>query len=158
MSSLCLIITMALPSSYLPSVEGMVVGRGKKQWTVGRKLGEGACGVVHELLRGERKLAIKLAPCPSPTLKQTSKAYKAMKHNVNLLHFEQIVYTAQLPHLMGDMIPTVPSSNKDGLEVYGEIKDKGERGRERGREGEGFRTSRHSVPNDFVCVVIPKHP
>lgn len=105
-----------------PLPEGLTLGRKIKNWYVGRLLGTGACGSVHELLsvkENQKKYAVKLVMNPPTTGGRVNKKNKAQQHNSNLLHYESLIYTAHLPDLSGDMIPSIPTK---GPPFYGQVK------------------------------------
>ena len=103
------------------SPEGLVLGNPRHLWRVGRQLGSGACGSVHELSNtlGDR-YAIKLARNPPPGSSRSKKKDKELRRNANLLHYEHIIYTAHVPHLGGDMIPSLPP-HSSGFASYGDL-------------------------------------
>jgi hypothetical protein len=82
-------------------------------YVLGEFLGKGAFGTVYavDFIQGggSTKWACKMAP------EQTQS--KKKKSPVDRLCFESIMYTQQLPHLSGTMIPKVPAP-KDRLRPY----------------------------------------
>lgn len=117
------------------SPEGLLIGRNprKPTWRVGRQLGEGVCGTVHELVSSSETTpisssnhsqsslswAIKMAPLTSQT-KITKKKQAELTHHANLLHMEKLLYTAHLNKLRGNIIPHVPTSIQ-GPPDFGEV-------------------------------------
>jgi hypothetical protein len=115
------------PSSCPP--EGIVVHR---HWRIGKKLGAGVCGSVHELVRNHTNgsssgtalptsaqgvvHAIKLAPLPDYSTsgisttgpKVTKKENGERKTYADILHYESLVYQNQLVDLRGTLIPELP--------------------------------------------------
>jgi hypothetical protein len=108
----------SLPSS----PEGIIIHR---HWRIGKKIGDGACGSVHELVnekdkneanKGKGKTgggpliihAIKLAPLPDPNAKAKSKESVLRKTHADILHYEALVYQNHLVDLRGTLIPELP--------------------------------------------------
>jgi hypothetical protein len=82
-------------------------------YVLGPVLGKGAFGTVYAVDRikggGSTKWACKMEPEQKHSKKKNSA--------VDRLHFENIMYTQQLPHLCGTMIPAIPAP-KDRLKSY----------------------------------------
>jgi serine/threonine protein kinase len=101
---------------------GLEIGRrSNPEWRIGKMIGEGACGAVHllESLDGSNstKYAIKVASIPDATT--PAKQKKAMKHNSDLLHYENLMYTSHLTNLRGTYIPELPLAK--GPQASGEV-------------------------------------
>ena len=101
---------------------GLEIGRrSNPEWRIGKMIGEGACGAVHllESLDGSNstKYAIKVAAIPDATT--PAKQRKAMKHNSDLLHYENLMYTSHLTNLRGTYIPELPLAK--GPPAAGEV-------------------------------------
>ena len=110
-----------MASSLPSSPEGIVIHR---HWRIGKKIGNGACGSVHELVhekdRKETKTekrntdgvplihAIKLAQLPDPNSKTKSKESVRRKNHADILHYEALVYQNHLVDLRGTLIPELP--------------------------------------------------
>jgi hypothetical protein len=106
--------------------EGLIVGGGgssrKPQWKVGKRIGEGACASVHALLDSDNKdtsYVVKIVPLPTKT---TRKRDTLPERNARLLHFEELVYTAQFSNYQGWIIPKL--SPYIGPPSYGEVDGK----------------------------------
>lgn len=92
--------------------KGLLIGNPRKPWRVGRILGTGACGSVHDLEaesgnNSTMKYAIKMAPLPPANANRKRKKTAAEK-NADLLYYESIVYQTHFPRLQGSMIPNIP--------------------------------------------------
>ena len=89
---------------------GLEIGRRKPDWRIGKMIGEGACGAVHllESIDGSSTttFAIKVAEIPAATV--PAKMKKLLKHNSDLLHYENLIYTSHLATLRGRYIPELP--------------------------------------------------
>jgi serine/threonine protein kinase len=96
----------------------------KGRYRVGRKLGQGAQGVVHSIelkeTNEDTRWCCKLAPHPRVTKNRRSEAEINARH---LCHERQL-YQASLPMLQGTIIPKVPSGFKN-LRAYGEDAEAG---------------------------------
>jgi hypothetical protein len=112
-------------SSLLPSCppEGIIIHR---HWRIGKQLGAGGCGSVHELIRDDGSSrssssagapgpnaivhAIKLTPLPDYTSsnKVTKKENAERKTFADILHYESLIYQNQLVDLRGTLIPELP--------------------------------------------------
>jgi len=96
-----------------------------KKWQIGKKLGSGACGTVHALLKTSGKpcttpYAIKLAILPPASTNKKKKKSVAEK-NADLLNHENILYRNVLNGLRGTMIPDVPMAGSKGPNGFGDI-------------------------------------
>ena len=89
---------------------GLEIGRRKPDWRIGKMIGEGACGAVHllESMDGSSitTFAIKVAEIPAASV--PAKRKKTLKHNSDLLHYENLIYTSHLATLRGRYIPELP--------------------------------------------------
>lgn len=127
-----------------PTPEGLLVGRPSRPWTIGRRLGSGACGTVHELVpppAGSSKksppapgagYAIKLAPLPPP--RASTKAGKKRKktaeeRNADLIKYEYLTLQNVGAELRGRVVPDIPFMGDPP--AFGETADKSESRRER---------------------------
>ncbi|CAB9497595.1 kinase I isoform alpha [Seminavis robusta] len=108
--------------------QGLIIrGEGasrKRQWKVGKRIGEGACASVHTLLESnnssgnngkETEYVVKIVPLPT---KVTKKKMTLPERNARLLHFEELVYKNQFPEFQGYVLPKL--SPYDGPPSYGE--------------------------------------
>lgn len=97
----------------MSSATGLEIGRRSPEWRIGKVIGEGACGAVHILepsIRGSGSTngsyAIKVAPIPGDSI--SAKKKKELKHNSDLLYYENLIYTSHLTSLRGEYIPDLP--------------------------------------------------
>lgn len=101
---------------------GLTIGSTSKPYTIGRKLGSGACGSVHELLPplGSKhdSYAIKLAILPK--VKSTNKKRKKTleEKNADLINYEYLVLQNLGPSVRGRLVPDIPFT---GPPAYGEL-------------------------------------
>eukprot|EP00538_Stauroneis_constricta_P000950 CAMPEP_0119555038 /NCGR_PEP_ID=MMETSP1352-20130426/7368_1 /TAXON_ID=265584 /ORGANISM="Stauroneis constricta, Strain CCMP1120" /LENGTH=301 /DNA_ID=CAMNT_0007601733 /DNA_START=137 /DNA_END=1039 /DNA_ORIENTATION=+ len=104
--------------------EGLQLYRGTTaHWKIGRVIGSGACGAVHELesLRSSsdfssEDLVAKMVPLP----KKTSKYKRSpAETNAALLYYEHTVYQNFFQGLQGTYIPRLPSGKE--VQPYGDI-------------------------------------
>ena len=104
------------------SPEGLIIHR---KWRIGKKLGDGVCGCVHELVSasasGEIVHAIKLAPLPDPSVLKKKENLERKKH-ADILHYESLIYQNHLVELRGMLIPELPLRPVTG-DVEGESKN-----------------------------------
>jgi hypothetical protein len=90
------------------SAEGVVLDD-KKNWVVGKKIGSGVQGTVHEVLANGAvsEFAVKLAPVP--TVKTKGRQLSPAQQNANAIYRESVVYQNALGSLKGTFIPKVAS-------------------------------------------------
>lgn len=87
-----------------------------KRWRIGRALGSGACGSVHELEKvtssgatTTTEYAVKVVPLPPPRTSKSKKRKKTPAElNADLLHFENTMYCSALNDLRGRFVPDTP--------------------------------------------------
>ncbi len=115
----------------MASPEGQIIGRG---WTIGKKLGSGACGSVHELVAppdraksssssSSSSWAIKVAPLPQSMATGKKRKKSPEERNAALILHE---YTT-LRNAGNKMRGRVPEiSYTDDPPSYGETTDKSE--------------------------------
>ena len=107
---------------------GLCIGKPSKPWTIGKQLGSGACGSVHELTvagASTTQWAIKIAPLPkakAAATKGKKRKKTAEERNADLILHE---YTTlqNAGEMRGRMVPELPYS---GPPPYGETSDGGE--------------------------------
>ena len=110
---------------------GLCIGKPSKPWTIGKQLGSGACGSVHELTAppnsssSSTTWAIKIAPLPkakAATNNGKKRKKTAEERNADLILHE---YTTlqNAGEMRGKMVPELPYS---GPPPYGETSDGGE--------------------------------
>ena len=94
--------------------EGILIGPSNRQWRVGKRLGSGACGYVHELVKAHRgktdsdlEYVVKLAPLPPPS-KSKKRKKTAVERNADLLFYEFTLYRNLFNNLRGNMVPDLP--------------------------------------------------
>ena len=97
--------------------EGQLIGRSSRPWKIGRLLGRGACGAVHELEApsGAKKApaacdwAVKVAPLP-PSRTGTGKKRKktAAERNADLIQHEHLTLHNAGTALRGAVVPEIP--------------------------------------------------
>ena len=88
----------------------------KGRFRIGKKLGEGAMGVVHEVVDSQGKengWAVKFTAIP----KQTKQRRSQPEVQARLLHHERQLYQVNLRSLCGSDLPSIPSGNN--LHVFG---------------------------------------
>lgn len=108
--------------------EGQYLDSPKNKWKIGTKIGSGACGSVHHLVKcsssstssSSSKWVVKLAiipPAPpasssssssSGTAPKRKKKKNLMELNADLLYHENTLYRNVLNDLRGTMVPDVP--------------------------------------------------
>jgi hypothetical protein len=117
-----------MPSS---SPEGLIVGNPNKPWRIGKAIGSGACGSVHEIERvsasskkgDATRYVAKIAPLPSgkrPTKKKKCEA----ERNADLLNHEISLYNNMFNDMRGNMVPDVPLIGSGHPPMSGEISGK----------------------------------
>ncbi len=96
------------------SPEGILIGPSNRQWRVGKRLGSGACGYVHELVKAhggstgsDLDYVVKLAPLPPPS-KSKKRKKSAIERNADLLFYEFTLYRNVFNDLRGNMVPDLP--------------------------------------------------
>ena len=121
----------------MSSPEGLLIGKSSKPWKIGRLLGSGACGSVHELLapagssstttsskkKSPIAYAIKIARLPpsKPMSKAGKKRKKtAEERNADLITHEHITLQ-KLSEMRGTMVPDIPYIGTPP--AYGETAD-----------------------------------
>jgi hypothetical protein len=116
----------------MSSPQGQTIGKPSKPWTIGRLLGSGACGAVHELeppsdSEPSMQYAIKLVHLPPSSTKSTNTKRKktAAERNADLLlHEYTILQNAGANR--GTVFPEIPLMGLGGPPAYGETADKSE--------------------------------
>ena len=124
-------------SSSSSSPTGILIGPPAKAWRVGRELGRGACGSVHEIARdtaassssssGKSDFVVKIATLPpsSTTAAKSKKRKKTpQERNADLLYQENVYYRNVLNDLRGTVVPEVPHPGEGGPPGYGDIDGK----------------------------------
>ena len=110
--------------------EGMHLdAKTSKKWQISNKLGSGACGTVHSLLKTSGKApviqyCVKIAILPPPSTNKKKKKSDVEK-NADLLNHENILYRNVLNALRGHMIPDVPMAGSKGPVGFGDLKTDG---------------------------------
>ena len=119
----------------MSSPVGTTIGKPTKPWTIGRLLGSGACGSVHELTPPQNssssgmEYAIKLVHLPPTTSKSTNKKRKktAVERNADLLLHEYTILQNVGSNNRGQIFPDIPLMGvTGGPPGYGETADKSE--------------------------------
>eukprot|EP00986_Skeletonema_menzelii_P009728 scaffold4498_cov146-Skeletonema_menzelii.AAC.4 len=114
------------------SPQGQTIGKASKPWTIGRLLGSGACGSVHELLdppnskSSSMQYAIKCVNLPPSSAKaSTNKKRKktAVERNADLLLHEYTILQNSGAN-RGTKFPEIPLMGVGGPPGYGETADK----------------------------------
>ena len=115
---------------------GILIGPPAKAWRVGRELGRGACGSVHEISRdtgtstassSKSDFVVKIATLPpaSATAAKSKKRKKTpQERNADLLYQENVYYRNVLNDLRGTVVPEVPHPGEGGPPGYGDIDGK----------------------------------
>ena len=118
----------------MSSPQGQTIGKASKPWTIGRLLGSGACGSVHELLdppnskTSSMQYAIKCVNLPPSSAKaSTNKKRKktAVERNADLLLHEYTILQNSGVN-RGTKFPEIPLMGIGGPPGYGETADKSE--------------------------------
>mmetsp|Transcript_27555 Transcript_27555/g.55276 ORF Transcript_27555/g.55276 Transcript_27555/m.55276 type:complete len:622 (-) Transcript_27555:127-1992(-) len=116
----------------MSSPQGQTIGKASKPWTIGRLLGSGACGSVHELLdppnskTSSMQYAIKCVNLPPSSAKaSTNKKRKktAVERNADLLLHEYTILQNSGVN-RGTKFPEIPLMGIGGPPGYGETADK----------------------------------
>lgn len=121
----------------MSSPQGQTIGKANKPWTIGRLLGSGACGSVHELVAppntksSTMQYAIKvvaLPPTKSSSTTATNKKRKktAVERNADLLLHEYTILQNSGAANRGRLFPDIPLMGLGGPPGYGETVDKSE--------------------------------
>lgn len=105
---------------------GLLIGNPNKPWKIGRLLGSGACGSVHELdppVSGSSSssslYAVKIVNLPKSASSKGKKRKKtAEERNADLLLWEYNLLNANLGEMRGCYVPDIPFT---GPPVYGEM-------------------------------------
>ncbi len=113
----------------MTSPEGEFIGRG---WKIGKMLGSGACGSVHELTAPQgAKLnspawAVKVAPLPKSASSSKGKKRKKtpLERNADLIHHEYTTLQNAGSEIRGKLVPEI--SFMGDPPAYGETEDKSE--------------------------------
>ena len=101
----------------MASPEGLHIGKATKPWKIGKKLGSGACGAVHELLPppGTKSpcpaYAIKLVPLPkakAASSKGKKRKKTAEERNADLILHEYNTLQNVGNYVRGKMVPEIP--------------------------------------------------
>jgi len=101
----------------MSSPEGLLIGKSNKPWKIGRLLGSGACGSVHELIApsGSKSsssspaYAIKIAPLPKSKAKTGKKRKKtAEERNADLILHEYTTLQNAGSEMRGKVVPDIP--------------------------------------------------
>jgi hypothetical protein len=108
---------------------GLTIGPTTKPYTIGRILGSGACGSVHELIAptGSKHTcyAIKLAPLPKSKPTNGKKRKKtAEEKNADLISYEHLTLRNLGVDVRGRLVPDIPFT---GPPAYGEVDGECER-------------------------------
>lgn len=106
---------------------GLEIGSAKNPWRIGKLLGKGACGSVHELIppplkNNSLQYVVKLATLPPILASQKKGKSKksAMERNADLLSWERTMYHGTFNRLRGVVIPDTCRGAK-APPVFGEI-------------------------------------
>ena len=110
---------------------GILIGPPSKPWRVGRELGRGACGSVHDIGRvgsstPSSAFVVKIATLPAAAASASSTAKKRKKktpaeRNADLLYQENVYYRNVLNDLRGAVVPEVPHAGEGGPPGYGDL-------------------------------------
>ena len=121
---------MARTSKSAAGPTGILIGPPSKPWRVGRELGRGACGSVHDIgrvgsSRPSSAFVVKIATLP-PAAASASTAKKRKKktpeeRNADLLYQENVYYRNVLNDLRGAVVPEVPHAGEGGPPGYGDL-------------------------------------
>ena len=104
---------------------GILIGPPSKPWRVGRELGRGACGSVHEIGRGSSPssaFVVKIATLPAASATAKKRRKKTPEErNADLLYQENVYYRNVLNDLRGTVVPEVPHAGDGGPPGYGDL-------------------------------------
>ena len=100
----------------MASPEGLQIGKATKPYTIGKKLGSGACGSVHELMpppgsKDTTSWAIKLAPLPAPKASKSGKGKRKKtteERNADLILHEYTILQNAGNDVRGKLVPEIP--------------------------------------------------
>ena len=122
---------MAMTSKSAAGPTGILIGPPSKPWRVGRELGRGACGSVHDIGRvgstsPSSAFVVKIATLPAAAAASASTAKKRKKktpeeRNADLLYQENVYYRNVLNDLRGAVVPEVPHAGEGGPPGYGDL-------------------------------------
>ena len=116
----------------MSSPEGLLIGKPSKPWKIGRLLGSGACGSVHELIAppGSKSsspaYAIKIAPLPKSKANKAGKKRKktAEERNADLILHEYTTLQNAGNEMRGKLVPEIPFMGDPP--AYGQTADNSE--------------------------------
>ena len=111
--------------------QGQLIGRASKPWQIGRLLGSGACGSVHELnppagggsKKSSPEYAIKIVPLPASRQNKKRKKTQEERNADLILHEYQTLQNAGA-EMRGRLVPDIPFMGSPP--AYGETDDKSE--------------------------------
>jgi hypothetical protein len=128
-----------MASSSGGSAQGLLLGSSKHhQWKIGKQIGSGVCGTVHELIdlqdpttssaSARRDFCVKVAPLGisrnnNNNNNKGKKQTELMKQHADLLYYENLLYTSYLATLRGKYVPQLPLT-KGSPPSYGEVNGK----------------------------------
>lgn len=116
--------------------EGQLIGLSSKPWRIGKIIGQGACGTVHEIAKistssskqtktSVPEFVVKVAPLPQITKTKGKKRKKTpAERNADLLNYENTLYKNVFNNLRGRLIPDVPVHGSSVPPAFGEIDGK----------------------------------
>jgi serine/threonine protein kinase len=116
------------------SLEGQFLDPLTQKWLISKKIGEGACASVYNLVRNRTssktsssttgistEYAVKVAKLPPPSTNMKRKK-TLLEINADLLNHENVLYRNILNNLRGTMVPDVPiAAGSKGPSGFGEI-------------------------------------
>jgi len=105
-------------------VEGRFIDPPTNKWIIGKELGKGSCGSVHQLSKQpqnattsrkkEKDWVVKLAKLSKTNARRSKNRKKTlMERNADLLNHEDVLYRSTLNDLRGTMVPDVPMGSKN---------------------------------------------
>jgi hypothetical protein len=119
---------MARTSTKSAGPTGILLGPPSKPWTVGRELGRGACGSVHDIGIGSSPsstFVVKIATLPAAAAASATAKKRRKKtpeeRNADLLYQENVYYRNVLNDLRGTVVPEVPHAGEGGPPGYGDL-------------------------------------
>ena len=119
--------TMARTSKSAAGPTGILIGPPSKPWRVGRELGRGACGSVHDIgrvgsSRPSSAFVVKIATLPAAASTAKKRKKKTPEErNADLLYQENVYYRNVLNDLRGAVVPEVPHAGEGGPPGYGDL-------------------------------------